>query len=74
MLWCYVVVSLGPKRGGVCYIIAANTRPILLQRKEVLSEDETSVASVYKTIWNVSRLKSLYLPQFALKTRADLRG
>jgi len=30
------------------------------QRKEALSKDETSIMSVYKSIWNVSRLKSSY--------------
>jgi PAT family acetyl-CoA transporter-like MFS transporter 1 len=28
------------------------------QRKEVLSEDETNVTSVFKTIWSISQLKS----------------
>ena len=58
MLRCYIVVSLGPKRGADCSIIMAHARPILPQRKETLSEDEINIASVYRTIWKVSRLKS----------------
>ena len=37
--------------------------PLPPQRKEALSEDETSITSVYKSIWNVSRLKSSYPSQ-----------
>jgi hypothetical protein len=61
VLWSYVVVSLGPKRGEVYYIVVAHTWPIPLQRKEALSDDETSIISVYKSIWSVSRLKSFYV-------------
>jgi hypothetical protein len=61
VLRCYVVVSLGPKRGEVYYIVVVHTWPNLLQRKEALSEDETSIISVYKAIWSVSRLKCFSL-------------
>ena len=67
MLRCYVVVSLGSKRGGVFYIVVAHNQIKPLQRKEALSEDETSIISVYKSIWSVSRLKSLHLQRVNLK-------
>lgn len=58
VFWCYDVVDLRSKRGMVCYIVATRALPTPLQRKEALSEDETNIASVYKSIWSVSRLKS----------------
>ena len=58
MLRCYIVVGLRPKRGEVRYTVLAHSWLIVPQRKEALSEDETNIASVYKTIWTVSRLKS----------------
>jgi hypothetical protein len=61
LLRCDVVVSLGSKRGRVYYIVVTHTRMKLLQRKEALSEDETSIINVYKSIWSVSRLKSFHL-------------
>ena len=38
----------------------ADTPLLPPQRKEALSEDETSITSVYKSIWKVSQLKSSY--------------
>ena len=44
-----------------------------LQRKEILLEDETNIASVYKTIWSISQLKSRFFPStVGLRHVADL--
>ena len=73
VLRCYVVVSLGSKRGGVWYTVVAHTLMNPLQRKEALTEEETNIISVYKSIWTVSRLKSFHFQQVNLKTRANPR-
>ncbi len=71
VLWYHVMVSPYPKRGAVYYIFVAQIWLKLSQRKEALSEDETSIIGVYKSIWSVSRLKSFHLQQVTLNMRAD---
>ena len=42
----------------------------LFQRKEVLSEDESNIKSVYKTIWSITQLKSrVFSPHRRSQTR-----
>ena len=73
VLRCYIVVSLGSKRGGVYFVVVAHSLIKPLQRKEALSEDETNIISVYKSIWSVSRLKSFHFHRVNLDTRANYR-
>ena len=61
----HVMVNRRPERGRFCgpWSIIVPPRLILLsQRKDVLPEDETNIASVYRTIWSISQLKSNIFP------------
>jgi MFS transporter, PAT family, solute carrier family 33 (acetyl-CoA transportor), member 1 len=79
LLWRYIVVDHCSKRGRVCHKFATHIRPTIpSQRKEDLSEDETSVTSVYKSIWSVSKLKSSFsqsaTPRFMLTAECIVTG
>ncbi|KAN0129644.1 MFS general substrate transporter [Lactarius tabidus] len=43
----------------VCFGVTLWLIIVQRERKEVLSEDETNVTSVFKTIWSISQLKSI---------------
>ena len=49
-------------RSGPWSIIVPPRLILLSQRKDVLPEDETNIASVYRTIWSISQLKSNIFP------------